>query len=197
MDLDADLLEVAASKSEQSAAPPARDELTAWVQTLPVEEKEALLVDAALDISSHTGAEVLRRFELSRGVSPDSSAQPKGRKVGELLAAADELSAEKVRQLNERKAEEEARKEREAAEARALYLDQLAERREATWKNVAALIEMKQPGKYDLAVGLLVDLRDVAARRNEEATFRSAVRQLCEVHRAKPSFLRRVGEAGL
>ena len=60
-----------------------------------------------------------------------------------------------------------------------------------------ALIELKQPGKFDLAVGLLRDLRDVAARRNEDATFRSAVRQLCEVHGAKPSFLRRIGEAGL
>ena len=72
-----------------------------------------------------------------------------------------------------------------------------AARQEATWKNVNALIELKQPDKYDLAVGLLRDLRDVAARRNEEATFRSAVRQLCEVHRAKLSFLRRIGESGL
>ena len=90
-----------------------------------------------------------------------------------------------------RNAAEQARKDREAAAARTLYLDRLGERQEATWKDVTALIEMKQPGK------LLRDLRDVTARRHEDATFQSAVRQLREVHRAKPSFLRRIGEAGL
>jgi hypothetical protein len=197
MDLDVDLLEVAASKSEEAATPPTRDELAAWVQTVPVKEKDALLVDAALDINSQTGAEVIRRFELSRGASLDSKMQPKGRSVGELLAAADKRSNEKARQINERKTEEQARKSREAAEARALYLDQLAERQEATWKKVTTLIQTKLPGKYDLAVGLLLDLRDLAARRNEDTTFRAAVRRLREVHSAKPSFLRRISEAGL
>jgi hypothetical protein len=86
---------------------------------------------------------------------------------------------------------------REAAEARAVYLDQLARRQEATWKKVTTLIQTKQPGKYDLAVGLLLDLRDLAARRNEDATFQSAVRQLRAAHTAKPSFIRRMSEAGL
>ena len=45
--------------------------------------------------------------------------------------------------------------------------------------------------------GLLVDLRDLAARRNEGVAFQSAVNKLREVHAAKPSFLRRLGEAGL
>ena len=62
---------------------------------------------------------------------------------------------------------------------------------------MTTLVHTKQPGKYDLAVGLLVDLRDLAARRNEGVAFQSAVNKLREVHAAKPSFLRRLGEASL
>ena len=83
------------------------------------------------------------------------------------------------------------------AEARALYLDQLADYQEATWKNVTTLIQEKKQGKHDLAVGLLRDLRDLAERRNELAAFQSAVKQLLEVHEAKPSRLRRISKAGL
>ncbi len=190
-------LEVAASQSEQAAKPPTRDEFAAWLQTVPGKEKDALLVDAALDANLQTGAEVLRRFELSRGVRPDSKEQPNRRTVGELLAAAEERSAKKVRQIEERGAVEQARKDREVAKARDLYLDQLAEREEATWKEVTALIQTKKPGKYDLAIGLLRDLRDLAARGDEDAAFHSAVKQLREVHASKPSLLRRITEAGL
>ena len=83
------------------------------------------------------------------------------------------------------------------AEARALYLDQLADYQEATWKNVTTLIQTKKQGKHDLAVGLLRDLRDLAERRNELAAFQPAVKQLREVHAAKRSLLHRISKAGL
>jgi predicted nucleic acid-binding Zn-ribbon protein len=196
MGLDGDLVEVAASESEQPVTPPTRDELAAWVRMMPVKDKDALLVDAALDTNSATGAAVLRRFELTRSVS-DSKAQPKRRTVGELLEAARKHSDEKARQEAERYAAEGARKERETAKARTRYLDQLAEREQATWQTVTTLVQKKQPGKYDLAVSLLVDLRDLAVRRKGEASFESAVNKLRQVHAAKPSFLRHLSEAGL
>ncbi len=197
MDLDVDLVEVAASESEQAATPATRDELAAWLQTVSVEEKDALLVDAVLNVNLQTGAEALRRFELSRGVHRNSKAKANRRTVEELLAAAEKRSDERVRQTKERRKAEEAREKREAVEARALYLDQLAERQEAAWKKVTTLIQTKKPGNYDLAVGLLGDLRDLAERRNEVAAFQSAVKQLREVHATKPSLLGRISEAGL
>ena len=197
MDIDVDLVDVAASESEQPRTPPTRDELAARVRTMPLKDKDALLVDAVLNANSQTGAEVLRRFDLSRKVCPDSKTQSKRRTVGELLEAARRRSDEKARQRAKRQAVEQARQAQEAAKTRARYLDQLAEREQATWENVTTLVHTKQPGKYDLAVGLLVDLRDLAARRDEGVAFQSAVNKLREVHAAKPSFLRRLGEAGL
>jgi hypothetical protein len=164
---------------------------------MPGEEKDTLLVAAALDVNLRTGAEVLRRFEASRRLCPDSHAQANRRTVAELLAAAGKRSEERLRQKKEQEAAERARKNREAAEARALYLDQLAECQEATWKKVASLIETKLAGKYDLAVGILRDLHDLAERRNEQEAFQSAVAQLREVHAAKPSLICRMGKAGL
>jgi len=53
---------------------------------------------------------------------------------------------------------------------------------------VTTLVHAKQPGKYDLAVGLLVDLRDLAARRNEGVAFQSAVNKLRDCSRRKTKF---------
>jgi len=197
MDLGDALVEVAARASEQPAAAPARDDLSEWVRAMPSAEKDALLVEAALTGRSQTGIEILRQFGMARRTTSDSKSPPNRRTVGELLAAADKLASEKARQLAERQAAEEERKVREAAEARTRYLDQLAEREAATWQNVTMLVQTKQPDKYGLAVSLLVDLRDLAARDGRDAQFRLALAALRGVHSAKPSFLRRLAEAGL
>jgi hypothetical protein len=133
MGIDSELLDIAASASAQPKTPPSRDELTAWIQALPEQDKDALLVDAALNAASETGVEILRRFDLSQKNSPPAEAQPKRRTVGELLAAARKLSEKKARLASERQAAARARKEREAAKARARYLDQLARKGQATW----------------------------------------------------------------
>jgi hypothetical protein len=62
---------------------------------------------------------------------------------------------------------------------------------------VDALIATKQPGKYDQAVKLLCDLRELGLRqgRGEEMDARFA--RLCGEHAKKPSFLERLKKAGL
>lgn len=196
MRVDVDWLEVAASRSEDAPNQPARDELAAWIGTMPAKEKDDLLMAAALDVHAHTGAELLRRFELAGAAMPISRTQPR-RTVGELLASADKVHEERLIQAGIRRAAEQARKEREEAAARALYLDRLAERRDAVWKDVAALIQTKKPGKYDRAVQLLLDLRDLAARDREDVKFRSALGQMQELHSTKPNLLSRIAAAGL
>lgn len=197
MGIDSNLVDVAASESAQLKAPPTRDELAAWIRTLPEKDKDALLLDAALTSGLQTGAEILRRYDLSRKDGPPTEAQPKRRTVGELLAAASKLAARRERVAAERQAAELARKEREAAEARARYLDQLAGSEETTWRKVEILIQTKQPNKYDIAVNLLVDLRDLALRSKHEADFQAALGKLRGLHAAKPSLLRRLLDAGL
>jgi hypothetical protein len=87
--------------------------------------------------------------------------------VGELLAGAERLAEERRRKAAKRAAAERAHREREEAEVRERYLTSLAKREVQTWSEVDALIATKQPGKYDQAVKLLCDLRDLGLYQGE------------------------------
>jgi len=144
----------------------------------------------------HLRAELVRRFRDSRAAFPSETAAGR-RTVGELLGAAEQRSEERRRREAERAARERARQEREAAGARERHLASLAGREAEAWGEVEALIATKQPGKYDAAVALLGDLRELAVRaeRREEVEGRLAL--LRDQHAKKPSLIGRLRAAGL
>jgi hypothetical protein len=86
--------------------------------------------------------------------------------------------------------------EREAAAARAKYLDGLVGREPALWIEVEDLVATKLPRSYDRAVEILVDLRDLAARR-KGGDFLLRLTALRQAHERKRSFLERLRKAGL
>jgi|MudIll2142460700_1097286.scaffolds.fasta_scaffold321737_1 hypothetical protein len=65
------------------------------------------------------------------------------------------------------------------------------------WKRAKDLAATKQPKNYDQAANLLLDLRDVAASKNRLEEFKSGLDSLRVAHAKKPSFLNRLGKAGL
>lgn len=119
------------------------------------------------------------------------------RTVGELLEAAERCGEERRREEAARVAAERARRERKAAEERTRYLDQLARREAKAWEDVDALVATKQPARYDEAVKLLCDLRDLALRSGRVSEVESRLRLLCELNARKPSFIERMRRAGL
>jgi hypothetical protein len=170
-----------------------------WVEALPVAEKDAYLVRfLAEEGDVLLRAELARRFREATAPRDAGRARAAGRRtVAQLLAARDALAEERSRKAAEQAARERALREREQAEARARYLDQLAHREPATWREVEQLIAMKRANDYDRAVSLLVDLRDLADRsgRTEEAAKRT--RELRQQHANKPSLLKRFDEKKL
>jgi len=58
-------------------------------------------------------------------------------------------------------------------------------------------IDSKQPAKYDEAVKLLVDLRDLNKKTGTEKAFNRKYKTICENHHRKVSFLNRLQKAGL
>jgi hypothetical protein len=94
-------------------------------------------------------------------------------------------------------AREQARREQKAAEAREQYLAALAQREAEAWREVDALLATKQPGKYDAAVKLLKDLRDVAIRAGRQGEVEARLARLREQHAREPSFVGRLQAAGL
>jgi hypothetical protein len=196
MRIDRDLLEAAAAGSlEAEETLPARD-VERWVSALQEAEKRALLVRLIRGDEPHLRAELVRRFRNSRAASPSDTTAGR-RTVGELLGAAKQRTEERRRREAERAARERARQEREAAEARERHLTSLARRETEAWGEVEALIATKQPGKYDAAVALLRDLRELAVRSGRREEVEARLGRLHEQHAKKPSLISRLRAAGL
>jgi hypothetical protein len=196
--IDQELVEVAALASAPLDAGPDRQDLTKWVQNLSEEEKNNLLISAALPSSDRWKIELLRRFQ-QQNVSVSSRAhttiQP--RTVRDLLTAAETRAEEKARRWEAKKAAEAARQKAKDEADRARYLDQLAKSEGEIWNRVTAHVQTRQPNEYDKAVRLLVDLRDLAVRKQRVSEFQSALEDLRQAHAAKQSFMRRLVKSKL
>jgi hypothetical protein len=196
--IDEDLVEVAASASAPLNASPDREELAAWIQSLPEKEKNNLLVVAVAEPGERWKNELLRRFEQQKALR--TLPEPDGirrRTAGDLLTLAHARAEERERLLEAKRAAEAARRKAEDEANRARYLDQLEKREEATWNQITAHIQKRQPNESDKAITLLVDLRDLAVRQGQVTAFQSAVGELRQKHAAKESLLRRLTKAKL
>jgi len=194
--IDRDLIAVAAARSPDATCVAAHAEMESWVTELPESERTGLLVRLMEGTEVHLRAELLRRFRDSRSVTSHASAD-RARTAGELLKAAEQCAEERRRKKAEQAERERARKEREAAAARDRHLDSLAKREAQAWDELRALVATKQPAKYDEAVQLLRDLRDLGLRKGRADEVAVLVRKVCVEHARKPSFIERLRKAGL
>ncbi len=194
--IDEDLVEVAASASAPLSAAPSRKELAEWIQNLPEKEKNDLLLTAALESGERGKIEFLRRFQQQNAARTlDAHAAIKPRTVHDLVTAAKTRAEERTRRLEAKRAAEAARQKAKDEADRARYLDQLEKSEGETWNRITAHIQKRQPNEYDKAVSLLIDLRDLAVRKQRVSEFQSALEELRHAHAAKHSFLRRLEKA--
>jgi hypothetical protein len=194
--IDEDLVEVAASASEPLKAGPSRKNLTEWIRGLTEKEKDGLLVNALSEPDERWRIEMLRRFEHENFSASDHGTVER-RSIADLLTASHARAEERMRKLNAQRAAEAAQKKAREEADRALFLDQLAKREKAVWKQVDALIQKRQPNDYDRAVILLTDLHDLAVRQGGEDEFLLTMEELRKTHASKDSFLRRLTKAKL
>ena len=193
--LDDDLLATAAQTSpplEQIADDPS--ELADWVTSLPITEKDRLLVRVGQGEAARVQMEVLRAF---RGSTAPTVPVPARRTVADLLDDAARRRAARERLLAARYAEDEARREQARALARERRLDELDRDEDAAWSRVDALIDTRKPGEYDAAVTLLTDLQALAERQDRYDTFTLRTIALRQTHARKPSLIERLNRAGL
>jgi len=89
LEIDEDLVEVAAAASAPLNVGPSKKELSLWIQSLPEREKRDLLVAAVLTTGERWKHELLRRFQQhNAALSSPNSAVLQRRTIGELLTAA-------------------------------------------------------------------------------------------------------------
>ena len=194
--IDGDLVEVAASASAPLKEGPSRKELATWIQGLPENEKDSLLIDFLSESSERCRLELLQRFRRENGVAANHGAIER-RTVNDLLTESRVRSDERANQLRANRAEDVARKKAKDEADRAVYLEGLVKREKAVWKQVEAYIEKRQPKDYERAVILLVDLHDLAVRQGDEAGFQLRMEELRKTHTAKSAFLGRLAKANL
>ncbi|HTT18056.1 MAG TPA: hypothetical protein VMG82_03865 [Candidatus Sulfotelmatobacter sp.] len=193
--IDENLVEIAATVSAPLDAGLDREELATWIQSLPEEEKNNLLVAAVSEPGERWTNGLLRRFEQQNTRRTLSAPEAICRRTaGDLLRLVHTREEERLRA---NRAAEAARREAKDEATRSRYLDQLGKREEATWSRIAAHNQKRQPNKYDKAVHLLIDLRDLALRQGRVAAFQSALGELRQENAAKESLLRRLTKAKL
>ncbi|MBL7205230.1 MAG: hypothetical protein ISS63_13015 [Desulfobacteraceae bacterium] len=199
MRIDTDLVAVAAENSASKDLHQAVDqkELGAWISNLPEKEKDDILLRLIKGHDPHLGAELVQRYQQSFSIKDNGGMGMKPRIVEDLISKGQAYAAERKRRIAEQAARERARKERERTIIREKYLNELAKRGDQVWKQVDELIKTKRPSDYDSAVQLLVDLRDLSIKINKDRLFQEKLRSLREKHNRKPSFVRRLNEAGL
>ena len=193
--LDEDLLVIAARGSERmELEEPAEVDLARWVQSLPTQDKDALLLRVARGEDASLRLELLRRW---RGEPARSAGAAAGRTVADLLKAAAARRVERVRTAERQQAQARAQAERAAALVREQRLASLAAQEDSAWRRVSALVESKKPREYDVAVQLLADLRALGERQGTGEVFQRRLSQLQQQHQRKTTFLERLHRAGL
>ena len=198
LEIDEDLVEVAAQASEPLAVRLSRKELSAWIRRLPEKEKDELLIAAAVEQGERWRNDVVQRFRRkSLQQTSDGPAESQRRQAGDLLAAAHARAKEKARLLNGQRIAEAAKRRAQDEANRARYLDQIGRRQPEIWNQVATHIQMRQPKNYDKAVSLLTDLHDLAVRRGQTVGFQTELEKIRQIHAAKESLLRRLAKANL
>ncbi len=197
--IDPNLIYVAAQASGPwEGAKYKQEEIREWIGNLPAEEKDDVLAKLIANEDLVLTKELFRRFIKERGSGNQQIAEKSERRtVGEILQAAGEHAEERRRAAAKKAAEEKARREREAAESRAKYLDEIAKLEPNLWTQVENLISTKQPKSYDQAVLLLVDLRDLGVRRGKTDEFEAKLNVLRGAQTRKPSFIERLRKARL
>ena len=197
MRIDEDLIAAAAENSNSDSGRTDPEVLKTWIHHLPAGEKDDILFRLIETPSPHLGAELKQRFLRTNSETDNSTTNKPLRSVQELLARAETITEERERRAAEQKTKALARKKREKAIAREKYLKSLAGREDSIWKKVATLIDSKQPAKYDEAVKLLVDLRDLNKAAGKQSVFNAKLQKIREKHHRKPTFLDRLKRKGL
>lgn len=194
--IDDSLIEAAAEASPPFAQSDSAENLRSWIETLPLREKDSLLYRVTQEPPTAVQREMLRRFRQAR--QPQQPVcRTAGRTVRQLLTATEQRTQEKRRLASEKRAKEEARRHEEAAKACQKHLDALAKREAHAWQEVDAMIQTRQPKKYDEAVQLMRDLRDLADREGKTAAANARLNALRAAHSGKSGLLRRLDDAKL
>jgi hypothetical protein len=183
-----------------------RKDLEAWVAALSQNEKNQIVIGLLEGRVAETVNAIGGRFDRQRAPHVKAGQEQKlrsktrlveRRTVGKLLRDTQRYSEEQRRATAIKEAKERERIEQERTLARGKYLDSLAGREPKLWTEVERLVVTLKPKCYDEALSILLNLRDLASRKNAENEFKQHLEILRNANERKPSFLKRLAKVGL
>ena len=199
--IDFDLIAAAAEQSEVAEHQElSKEEIAHWVSNLPLEDKNSALVRLIEDDAPHRAAEIRRHCvrEIGAKRQADGGFQSISRRsAGQILARAEAIAEDRRRIKAERAARDKAKREIEEAENRRKHLESLKGKETDLWTKVDQLINAKQPKRYDQALSMLQDLRELADNNGTSSAFWLRMEQLWSEHSGKRTLLDRLQRARL
>lgn len=173
-----------AAQYSSSAKPTANDDFVAWVELLPQERRKDYLVRLARNEPGLSRLLVKELRELGRG---ETNATPleEGKRVTYATLVAESKG---IREKRERERREQER------QARLRHLQDLHDHLDTYWQQVEKAAARGNASGYDEAVGLLVELREVASHFKETPQFQTRFRSWVQSHMRRPALLRRLHE---
>jgi hypothetical protein len=195
-DIDGDLVAAAAERSADtmSGAPASPDAVRRIIAAIPEEDKNGLLARLC-DGDVHVMSELRVRVRDHSAAKVDSQ-QFAARTVGELRLRADAIRLAREQAKAEKAAAERKRREEADERARRIRLDAMIRRGESVWREIETEIERRNPGSYDRAINLLVDLQAIAEEKGTGEDFSRRLRTIRERHARKERFVERLGKLG-
>lgn len=160
------------------------------IESIPEKDKSALLL-RLVDGDRHVAAELRSRIRVARQASNERS-RPKHRTVAEIRKLSSSVRERRRAEKARRKEAERLRKAQEAAQAQRARLDSMKRRGERVWDEVEMWIGYRNPGGYDRALELLIDLRALAGETGTEVAFAKRVESIRQRHGRKGNFIQRL-----
>jgi FtsZ-interacting cell division protein YlmF len=199
--IDPDFITAAAEKSEKRhAGDLSREDISRWVANLSPEDKDSLLMRLLGGDDLYLAADLRRRAlrEIrGEGKSGSDSQTSDLRSVSELAARAEAIAEQRRKRQAEEEERQRTQRERAQAEQRKKHLESLRGKENVLWGKVDKLIATKQPKRYDEAVLLLKDLRDLGDMKGASSDFEQRMSSLYRGHAKKPSLVDRFRKAKL
>jgi hypothetical protein len=199
--IDPDLIAAAA---EQSAEGPtsglSKENIIRWVTDLTAKDKDTIIARVLESEDPLIAAELKQRALREIHDASKSGGQTQSdnrRSVGQLIARAEEITEERLKNEAEQREREKARRERKQADNRKKYLESLVGKEGDVWGEVDQLIATRQPKKYDKAVSLLQDLHDLADMQGKSSEFSLRMKALYSHHMKKTTLVERFRKAKL
>ncbi|MCM1982548.1 hypothetical protein [Lyngbya confervoides] len=179
VELDPDWVDAAAQISEQQKVK-AKPNLDRYLTQLSNAEKDQFLLKL-LHREPHVDLELLSRLqELAGKPVSNLEGKPGLRGFSEIEAIAQQL-----------KTQRQQKQATIAKRKRTQYLKALVSKEEDLWRQISALIELKQARPYDEATILLKDLKDLAESQNSLPKFNKRFEALKATYGNRPALMKR------